>query len=261
MKFSNIQFKSANQYLPWVLAVGAALGVASFSLGLWATLGQALVQQLLISLVIGYGIFVVNFNVSKDLPTKKQYLILGLLFVALGILGTEIEQLTKVFLFQQGAYHFPNASGYVFNCILSMVLGAGCYNFINRTSESENTTVEEILTPIEVAPKSIPIHQGESVQLYELDHVIYFEAYDNYSFLYDLKGNKHLCNYSLRYLEDTLGADFIRVYRKYLINKTQIHSITPHFKGRFVIEFKDKARSSITSSSSHTDLIKGLMKI
>lgn len=256
MKVMDIHFKEANQYILWVLGVGVALGVASFSLGFWDTLGQALVQQLLISFVIGYGIFLAIFNLPQHLPIKKQYFVLAVLFVLIGILGTEVEQLVKVFLFQQGTYRFPNTNAYLFNVILTFILGGGCYAFLNKTVEQQ-----EVSIPLASVPTNIPIRQGESVQLYDLDQVIYFEAYDNYSFLYDLKANKQLCNYSLRYLEDTLGDNFIRVHRKYLINQTQIRKITPHFKGRFVIEFKDQARSSITSSSSYTDLIKGLMKI
>jgi hypothetical protein len=259
MKFANIHFKEANQYVPWIVAVGLALGVASFSLGFWDTLGQALVQQTLISLVIGYGIFVALFNRPKYLSIQQQYLFLAILFIGIGILGTEIERLAKAFLFQQGEYQFPNTDAYLFNGILTLVLGGGFYAFVHSSVEKEEK--EKVSVQLESRLTNIPIRQGESTQLVDLNQVVYFEAYDNYSFLYDLEGNKQLCNYSLRYLEDTLGDNFIRVHRKYLINRTQIHTITPHFKGRFVIKFKDQACSTITSSSSYTDLIKGWMKI
>ena len=54
MRFSSYSFKIANQNLPWILLIGFALGFANYFLGLWPTLGQSLVQQVTISLVVGY---------------------------------------------------------------------------------------------------------------------------------------------------------------------------------------------------------------
>lgn len=76
-----------------------------------------------------------------------------------------------------------------------------------------------------------------------------------------MDGKKHLCSYSLLHLEKKLAPDFLRVHRKYLINKHQIAQIKPYLKGRFVIEFKDKHKTTITSSASYTHVIKSLMKL
>ena len=259
MKLTDIRFKEANQYVIWILLVGLALGVANFSLGSWPTLGQSLVQQLLISFTIGYGLFVVVFNLPEQITAYQKYALLFVSFVVIGVLGTEVENLTKYFLFQQGSDYLPHFNTYLFNCILTMVIGIGTYFFVHKTTEPVQELVQADIP--DVSLKKIPIRQGESVQLYDLEEIIYFEAYDNYSFLFDLDGKKQLCNYSLRYLQEKLSADFLRVHRKYLINTNQIYKITPHLKGRFVIEFKDKAKSSITSSTSYTDLVKGLTKI
>ncbi|MEM6801010.1 MAG: LytTR family DNA-binding domain-containing protein, partial [Bacteroidota bacterium] len=79
--------------------------------------------------------------------------------------------------------------------------------------------------------------------------------------LYDMEGKKSLGTDPLAFLEKRLPDNFLRAHRKYLINKMLIHQIKPHLKGRYVIEFKDKGNSSITSSQSYTEAIKSLIRL
>ena len=268
MKLNEISFKKANEYIKWILVVGLAIGVANFALGVWPTLGQSIVQHIITSFIIGYSLLLVVFNLPHFLPDNisdvKKYGIFIILFSLIGFLGSEIEILVRRFLFQQGDYQFLTGGGiYLFNAILSTILGFGIQTWVLGKNTTE-IQIENQPTPIQdQSPEistTIPIKQGENINLHSLENVIYFEAYDNYSFLFDLDGKKHLCNYSLLFLEKKLTQNFLRVHRKYLINKHQISQIKPHLKGRYVIVFKDKKQSSITSSNSHADIIKSLIK-
>jgi len=260
-----LNFKEANRNIGWVLLVGIALGIANYSLGAWPTLGQSLVQQIVMSLVIGYSLLVLVSNAKLFLDKKNpllQYTILFSLFALIGFIGTEIEFVVRAFLFQDGDYQFLSGGGiYLFNCILSSIIGHWTY----RWYEEKNKPKEIVPTIIPEASKetiqNVPIKKGEIITLFDIENIIYFEAYDNYSFLYDIDGNKHLCNYSLAYLEKKLDSNFVRVHRKYILHKNQIAKIQPHLKGRFVIEFKDKKQSSIISSTSYTDVIKEIIKL
>jgi len=146
--------------------------------------------------------------------------------------------------------------------VLSMILGFMTHSWINLKSKKAiaKESLEEI-PKTEENLSSIPIKQGEAILLYPIEDIIYLEAYDNYSFLHDLNGNRFLCNYSLIFLEQKLDQNFLRVHRKYLLNKNNIHQIKPHLKGRFIIEFKDKKRTTINSSSPYSDTIKELIKL
>lgn len=261
-----MHFKEANKQLPAILLIGIALGVANFSLGVWPTLGQSLLQQVLISLVIGYLLLWIITNISEwlapNISNTKKYLILVACFICVGMLGSVVESLVKYFLFQQTNYPiFSNGGTYLFNAILSTILGFSFYNY--WFSLKANPANEEIIeeATIDTPLTTIPIKQGESISLHALDDILYFEAYDNYSFLFDLDGKKSLCNYSLILLEKKLPTNFLRIHRKYLINKEQILKIQPHLKGRFVLTFKDNNRSVLTSSSSYTAVIKQLTKL
>ena len=90
---------------------------------------------------------------------------------------------------------------------------------------------------------------------------MYFESYDNYSFLFNISGERILTNNSLSELERKLGSEFLRVHRKYLINRNLIHQVQPQFKGRYTIYFKDKNKSSIISGASFAEVIRGIIKI
>ena len=268
---ATIKLTEANKHLPAILLIGMALGIANFSLGFWPTLGQSLLQQVLISLVIGYSLLIVVTNTSQLFSTttsdSKKYLILFSCFAFVGLLGAEVESLVKCFLFQQADYHFfNNSSSYLFNAILSTILGYSFYNWLSQKEEpvKETVTQEQPIQELlhqETPLTTIPIKQGESTLLHALEDILYFEAYDNYSFLFDLNGKKSLCTYSLLFLEKKLPTNFLRIHRKHLINTTHLLQIQPHLKGRYVLTFKDKKRSTLTSSASYTDVIKQLMKL
>ena len=267
MKQASLSFKEANQNLLWIILVGLGIGIANYAMGHWPNLGQSLVQHILISLFIGYFLLVICENgllrITSTPPSILEYMILASLFGLVGFIGSEIDPLARSLIFNQGDYNFFSKPGTnYFNTVISIILG---FTFLNLTrlklakGQSEEVLQEE--EPTKDFLQAIPIKQGEAIALHSVDAILYFEAYDNYSFLYDLKGNKLLCNYSLSFLESRLGETFLRVHRKYIINTSHIHLIKPHLKGRYVIEFKDQKRSTITSSASYTEAIKALIKL
>lgn len=269
MQQASLSFKEANQNLLWIILVGIGIGIANYAMGHWPNLGQSLVQHVLISLFIGYFLLVICENgllrLKAAQPDILEYLVLSLLFALVGFIGSEVEPLVRSLVFNQGEYQFFSVPGTnYFNTVISIILG---FTFLNLTrlkqakQETEEMSKEEETENLKDFLQAIPIKQGEAIALHNVEDILYFEAYDNYSFLYDTKGNKLLCNYSLSFLENRLGEVFLRVHRKYIINTSHIHLIKPHLKGRYVIEFKDQKRSTITSSASYTEAIKALIKL
>ena len=270
MNIPTVDFKEANQNLVWIIAIGIALGIANYALEIWSTLGQSLVHQISISLVIGYLLILIASNsfvwFSAIKAKAQKYFLLILLFVLVGILGSEVDAMVRAYVFQQETYTFLQLNGvHLFNGILSIILGFVTLNSIkpkrkNEILEVDVAKIEEV-DVLQEKQSTIPIRKGETILLHPTAEILFFEAYDNYAFLFDVEGKKHLCNYSLLYLEKKLKPDFLRVHRKYLINKNQIAQIQPHLKGRFVISFKDKQKTVITTSTSYTDVIKSLIKL
>lgn len=270
MKSVPFNFKEVNEYLPIILIIGIALGIGGYAIGFNINLGQSIIQHVLVSLLIGYSILWIAFNSSVFLPATftsfQNKAILIILFGGIGVIASEIEILVNTTVFQQTPYHFFSGGGiYLFNAILSIILGFANQTWVNLKAVSKQSVVQKATLNEKKEEKEIlttvPIQQGDAIVLYAIQDIIFFEAYDNYSFLYDLNGNRYLCNYSLLFLEKKLPKHFLRVHRKYLINREQILQIKPHLKGRYVIEFKDKKHSTITSSNSYSELIKAIIKL
>lgn len=263
----NTQFdwRAANKYLPHILGIGIIIGGANYSLGSDANLGQTIVTQSITSFCIGYPLLLVIFNQKLLGARIKQkifyYLILSILFLLIGILGSEIEMLARSFLFTSGTYHpFSGGGIYVFNSLLSLALGFSMLSTIVLMRGQETTENTNIKLPQE-AITTIPVKKGEHVLLKPVDEIIFFEAFDMYAYLQDLEGNRMLCDFSLGTLDKKLGNHFARVHRKYIVNRNHIAQISPFAKGRYSIVFKDKNKSSITSSASYTELIKSWIKL
>ena len=107
----------------------------------------------------------------------------------------------------------------------------------------------------------IPVKKGETILLIAVEEIAYFEAYDNYAFVFDVKGNKMLCDYSLLFLEKRLGHSFIRIHRKFIVNTLHIKQIKPQLNSRYLIEFDKPQLEPISSSKSYAASIRSLIKI
>lgn len=224
-----------------------------------------MVLQVIISLLIGYPLLVIGHNApqfwTKGTPRSRQHLALLPLFFLLGVLATEGQLLADHLLFNNETYQPFHAGGiYLFNGILSGILGLMSNNWRPETREpEEEQSIPEVPQTEPLA--KIPLRKGETTAFIPLEDIIYFEAYDNYSFLFDVNGQRSLCSYSLAYLTERLQGNFLRVHRKYLINPDRIAGITPHLKGRYVITFTDVQSSSIRSSAGYTDKVKALLQL
>ncbi len=105
---------------------------------------------------------------------------------------------------------------------------------------------------------SIPIKVGDKILLVKLDEVTYFEAEEKYVFLYQNDGKKHLTDYTLTNLAEKLPADFVRVSRSVILNKSYIREIQKHFNGRF--QFIMPHNAKLLSGSTYGDVVKVLIE-
>ncbi|MEM9525497.1 MAG: LytTR family DNA-binding domain-containing protein [Bacteroidota bacterium] len=180
-------------------------------------------------------------------------------FFLVGILGGEGQQLADYLLFEETSFRpFSHPGVSIFNGILSVIIGWMTLSLARRQVPREDVKAAQVAP--EIPPHKIPIRKGESTMLYPLEDVCFFEAYDNYSFLHDIHGERMLCNYSLAFLEERLANQFIRVHRSYLINPERVGRISPHLKGRYVIEFSTRDQQ-ITSSASYSEKVKALIRL
>ncbi|MEM9647725.1 MAG: LytTR family DNA-binding domain-containing protein [Bacteroidota bacterium] len=266
---NNFSYKKANRFLPHILVVGIGIGTANYIINDGLNWIQSCVQSLSTSLLIGYSLVAIGVNKSwlksQIHPSWKLYTVLILFFVFMGMLATEIEHGIRSLVFQSEAFQ-PCSAGkmYAFNGIISLILGFSFFQneffFRNKNAQTPDATTSNPGT-IKEPITNVPVKEGQNILLIPIADIVYFEAYDNYSFVYDAKGKKRLCDYSLLFLEQRLGSEFPRVHRKYIVNSSHIQHIKPHLNGRYLIVFGLTQLEPISTSKSYATTIRKLIKL
>ncbi len=265
---TQLDLKAANRFLPHIVLVGIGIGTANYVMNDGLNWIQSCIQSLSTSFIIGYTLVFIGLNrnwfISYFNAKGKLYLFLFIAFFLVAVLATEIEHLIRSLVFQRQPFQpFSAGKMYVFNGIISLILGFSFFQSYfpkNRDTKQDNHEDDINLLDSGEPMTSVPVKQGETILLIPIDDIVYFEAFDNYSFVYSNSGEKKLCDYSLLFLEKRLNKNFSRVHRKYIVNETHIKKIKPHLNGRYVIEF-DNGITAITSSKSYSTTIRKLIKI
>ena len=278
MTVTQFEFKNANRFLAHIVLIGLGIGTANYTMNSNLNWIQCAILSLSTSFLIGYTTILIASNKSwlnsKINPNWKIYVLLSVVFLLAGIMATEIEHIIRSLIFNSEPFLLLSSGKmYLFNGVISSVLGFRLYqnNHLIQGSkikslDNKSELGSEVPSNSEKSKSpdislSIPVRQGDNIQLIPTQDIVYFEAYDNYSFLYDVKGQKRLCDYSLLFLEKRLDHIFSRIHRKYLVNKNHIKQIKPHINGRYVIEFSLKGLPAITSSKTYSSTIRRLIKI
>ena len=262
--------------MPHIIVVGLGIGTANYIMYGSLNWLQWAIQSLSTSFIIGYTLVTIGANKTwfkfRFKRSWKLYLILSALFFMAAVLATETEQIIRSLVFQDQPYRpFSAGKMYLFNGIISLVLGFSFFHYnaiapkipgpeeplLNTSNQNKTNAASSSLTTDIV---NIPVKKGEAISFIPIESIVYFEAFDNYSFVYTLEGEKKLCDYSLLFLEDRLSDEFSRIHRKYIVNKNHIQQIKPHLNGRYVIVFGHKV-SPVTSSKSYSSTIQKLIKI
>lgn len=250
------------RYLPMILLIGIAIGIANFAIGFINLLGRSILQSIITSFLIGLPLTAIaEYITDKDeavLTTMKTIVFLAFTFAFVGIIGSELLLLIIQTAIEGNTYFpFTGKGIYLFNAILSEILG---FSFVaGFKAKKANVQKKELKLPKILS--RLPVKKGQTTSFIALDEVVLFEASDKFSFFYDKSGVKRISDYSLGYLETKLPDHFLRIHRKYLINTHHIRDIEPYAKGRYAIRFTDDCIEAITSSQGYSNQIKLLMKI
>lgn len=269
-------FKQANRFFPHILFVGLGIGTANYIINGDLNWIQWILQSISTSFLIGYTLVIIGLNRSwftLYFKTKgKLYIFVFLALFLVGVLATEIEHVIRSLVFHSQQFQ-PLSAGkmYLFNGIISLILGYGFFqnDFLKKKNpkyienqkklQSQKNKTDKFSDSAD-AITSIPVKQGENILLIPIRDIVYFEAFDNYSFVHNVTGEKKLCDYSLLFLEKRLSKNFSRVHRKYIVNESHIKQIKPHLNGRYLIVF-NTGLDPITSSKGYSTIIRKLIKI
>ncbi len=258
-----LDFTGVNKYIPFILLVGLGIGTTNYFIHEDLNWLQWIIQSLATSFIIGYALLLIANNklVFRQISSTKWklYGMLLVVFILIGVIATEVESIIKNLIFLDNDYvPFSSTGLYIPNSIISIFLGFSF--FLNNrlfTEKKDNPDLNSEQKEI----NKIPIKQGDKIHLIAIEDIVYFEAYDNYSNLFQIDGKKLLCDYSLIFLENRLPKDFLRIHRKYIINTKHIKEIAPHLNGRYLIRFNTANLEPITSSKSYLKTMRSIVKI
>jgi two-component system, LytTR family, response regulator len=92
----------------------------------------------------------------------------------------------------------------------------------NRLNQSGNLQVQLLLEHLQKKqPRRISIPTSEGLQFITVDDIVYLQANDNYTFIYNSDKKKFLVSRTLKSFEDLLPPDqFIRIHHAHIINKS-----------------------------------------
>ncbi|WP_430974219.1 LytR/AlgR family response regulator transcription factor [Sunxiuqinia rutila] len=108
---------------------------------------------------------------------------------------------------------------------------------------------------------SIPVKLGDRMLLVKLTDISYFISEDKYVSIVKKDGKKYLTDHSLKFLEEKLPDNFIRIHRSILVNATLIHEIDKHSGCRYVVRLDDLVKTKLVSGRNYGEKIKALLEL
>lgn len=119
--------------------------------------------------------------------------------------------------------------------------------------------IEDLISKLQIPEKrvsSLTVRLGDRILLIKANDIIAAEADDKYVSIQTVDGKKHLTDYTLSVLEETLPDNFTRIHRSTIINADHIREIRKGFNGTltFIMNAIDAPR--FKSSRSYGDILK-----
>ncbi len=138
--------------------------------------------------------------------------------------------------------------------------------FGNKKEEQTSTDfkkLEQLFESLKPTKKSFtfPVKVGDKIILIDYKNIHYFQADDKHVRVFVNNGKSYLGDWSLGKLAEELPDDFVRVHRSYIIHKGSIGSIQKYFKGKFVLTLNDTKKTSITTGSTYSEIVKRLLEL
>ncbi len=113
--------------------------------------------------------------------------------------------------------------------------------------------------PVEI--EKLPINQDGRLLLIPYSHIVFVEAYEDYSYVH-ISGDKFLTSYRIKNLEERLRKHrFFRVHRKYLVNLEMVTEIASMPGSNFMLRTAGRKKIELPISRRRIGQLKQLLKL
>lgn len=111
------------------------------------------------------------------------------------------------------------------------------------------------------AIKTLSVKKGTKFTLVQLSDIVYFEAYDKYTYVHTQNGQKLFCDHMLAVVEEKLSADFIRVQKSYIVNKQKVAEIHKYSNNRYTLVLNNQDFTRIVTGPSYFGIVKEVFEV
>jgi two-component system LytT family response regulator len=109
--------------------------------------------------------------------------------------------------------------------------------------------------------KTLSVKKGTKFTLVQLSDIVYFEAYDKYTYVHTQNGQKLFCDHMLAVVEEKLSADFIRVQKSYIVNKQKVVEIHKYSNNRYTLVLNNQDFTCIVTGPSYFGIVKEVFEV
>jgi two-component system LytT family response regulator len=109
--------------------------------------------------------------------------------------------------------------------------------------------------------KTLSVKKGTKFTLVQLSDIVYFEAYDKYTYVHTQNGQKLFCDHMLAVLEEKLSADFMRVQKSYIVNKQKVVEIHKYSNNRYTLVLNNHDFTRIVTGPSYFGIVKETFEV
>ncbi len=129
-------------------------------------------------------------------------------------------------------------------------------SLFGKTQTIDKNLLQELRAIVEVEQKDyktrFSIKKKAGIKILNTDSITSFEANGDFCVAYDEAGDKHVVNYTVSKIEESMNPKkFFRINRSEIINIDYVQKIEPHFKNRMAISLT-KRKDIIYTSTAKT---------
>jgi two-component system LytT family response regulator len=110
-------------------------------------------------------------------------------------------------------------------------------------------------------PTTLSVKRGTKFTLVQLADIVYFEAYDKYTFVHTSNGQKLFCDHMLAVLQEKISDDFIRIQKSYIVNKQKVVEIHKYSNNRYTLILNNKDFTRIVTGPSYLETVKEAFEV
>lgn len=117
-----------------------------------------------------------------------------------------------------------------------------------------STGASPAIQPPKGAPQRLMLRHRDGLNFVDLDSIVLVQREDRNTVIYTLDGGRFVMSDTLSELEERLGDGFFRCHKSYIVNISQIDSITPYGRWTHIIKLHGVGQDALITHEKFEEL-------